>query len=343
MTKKSLKSISWDVTEEQYRSDPAFSYSQIATFFRKGPASLIKQDKEDTASLRGGSLVDTLLTAPEEFNDKFFVSSVPTPSENTVAVLNEILKQGIDTKIDLEHIPDNVKLQAMNKHGFYNYWKDPTRLNKLNTDGYEYYRLLALGTIKTIVSTDEKAKADLCVQAIMGNPTTSVYFTNNPFDKDTENLYQLKFKTNFSGQDVRCMFDIIRVDHKNKLIFPRDLKTTGENEEHFEHSFLKWCYFIQGELYTAILKQILSNDEYYKDFTVMPFGFLVVNKDNLSPMEWIITEETSAALSNAGYPTTWELISEMRWHFLSGVFKYKKDTYESNFSKTLTLKFLKNE
>ena len=34
--KKSLRDISWQVTEEEYRSDPSYSYSTIAKFDREG-------------------------------------------------------------------------------------------------------------------------------------------------------------------------------------------------------------------------------------------------------------------------------------------------------------------
>lgn len=339
---KSLKSLSWDVSEEQYRSDPAFSYSQIASFFREGPYSLIKTDKSDTASLRGGSLVDTLLTAPEEFNDKFLISSIETPSEMVLKVLKVLWDTVNDKKLDLEHIPDNIKLKAMNDNAFYTYWKDITRLRKLQEDGYEYYRLMSLGLNKIIVSEEDVKTAEACVRAVKENLTTSRYFLNNPFDKDTENLYQLKFKATINNYDLRCMFDIIQIDYKNKLIIPTDLKTTGKNEEEFEHSFIQWGYFIQAELYSKILKYILSQDEYFKEFTVLPFRFIVVNKLSLSPLEWIVTDDTYESLKKAGFPDTWKLLEEMDWHFKQRIFNYTKESYIKNFSREIALKFLKS-
>lgn len=341
MIEKSLKSISWDVSEEQYRLDPAFSYSQIAAFFREGPSSLIKTDKDDTASLRGGSLVDTLLTAPEEFEEKFLVSSVKTPSELVLKVLRQLWDTVDDKQLDLEHIPEKIRLKAMNDNAFYTYWKDTTRLNKLQEDGYEYYRLMSLGLKKIIVSEEDVKTAKACAEAVTTNETTRKYFLSNPFEKDTENLYQLKFKTSIDGYTVRCMFDVIHVDHVNKTITPADLKTTGKNEEDFQHSFLQWCYFIQAELYYNILKKAILNDEYFKDFTLLPFRFIVVNRDNLSPLEWIVTENTYEVLRKAGYPSTWELIPIMHWHLKQRIFNYTKESYTNNFSREISLKFLK--
>ena len=52
---------------------------------------------------------------------------------------------------------------------------------------------------------------------------------DNPFDDTTERLYQLKFKGKYEGIDLRIMADEIIVDHKNKLIYPIDLKTSFHN------------------------------------------------------------------------------------------------------------------
>lgn len=343
MSTKSLKSISWDVSEEQYRADPAFSYSQIATFFRKGPMSLKKSEKEDTSALRGGSLVDTLLTAPEEFQEKFLKSSVATPGEMVLKVLNELFNTVTDKKLDLEHIPTDVKLKAMNKCGFYTYWKDITRLNKLQEDGYEYYRLMTLGFNKIIVSEEEVVSAEKCATAIKTNPTTSKYFISNPFDTSIENLYQLKFKTILRGFPVRCMLDAVQVNHQKKIIIPVDLKTTGKNEEIFEHSFIEWCYFIQAELYAAILKEIIQQDDYFKDFSIQPFRFVVVNKESLSPLEWVVTSHTYGALERAHYPSTWDLLAKMQWHYEHNIYNYTQESIDSSYSKPLLLKFLNND
>ena len=71
---KSLKDISWDVTEDQYRADSALSYSTLSRFNREGFDNLAHLfDKIESPSLLFGSVVDTLLTGTEkEFEDRFF-------------------------------------------------------------------------------------------------------------------------------------------------------------------------------------------------------------------------------------------------------------------------------
>ena len=82
------------------------------------------------------------------------------------------------------------------------------------------------------------------------------------------------------------MADMIAVDYEKKVIYPTDLKTSGKPEWNFEHSFLQWQYCVQSRLYWRIIKANLMKDDYFKDFTLMPYRFIVVNKVTLTPLVW---------------------------------------------------------
>ena len=107
----------------------------------------------------------------------------------------------------------------------------------------------------------------------------NIYYSKDYFG-EIEAFYQLKLKYNKNGLNVRCMFDRVIVNHITKAIQPIDLKTTGKDEEEFENSFLAWSYWIQSNMYSEILKLIIEEDDYFKDFTILPFLFVVVNKNN---------------------------------------------------------------
>ena len=82
------------------------------------------------------------------------------------------------------------------------------------------------------------------------------------------------------------MADLIVVDTEDKMIFPCDLKTSGHSEWNFQDSFVKWSYFIQARLYWRIIKDNLMRDNYFKDFELMDYRFIVVNKNTLTPLVW---------------------------------------------------------
>ena len=77
--KKSLKDIAWNVTEEEYRADSAYSYSTLAKFDREGFEKIDTLfDRVESPSLLFGSCVDTLLTDGQKaFDERFFVADFP--------------------------------------------------------------------------------------------------------------------------------------------------------------------------------------------------------------------------------------------------------------------------
>ena len=70
--KKSLKDISWQVDELEYRADNSYSYSTLAKFDREGFEKLDSLfDRVESPSLLFGSCVDTLITGSQEDFDNF--------------------------------------------------------------------------------------------------------------------------------------------------------------------------------------------------------------------------------------------------------------------------------
>lgn len=79
---------------------------------------------------------------------------------------------------------------------------------------------------------------------------------------------------------------LIIVDHKNKEIIPCDLKTSYKPEWDFYKSFIDWRYDVQSKLYYRIIKENIKKDSYFKDFTLKPYRFIVINKETLTPLVW---------------------------------------------------------
>lgn len=50
---------------------------------------------------------------------------------------------------------------------------------------------------------------------------------------------------------------------------------------------------IQAQLYAEILRQNLIEDEYFKDFQIAPYRFIVVNRYSLTPLVWTFDQTFS--------------------------------------------------
>lgn len=335
MIKKSIKELAWNVPEEEYRASPAFSYSTLATFERGGAECIPHlYDKKSSEPLRFGSLVDTLLTGPEEMDDKFYIAKISKPSEAIASILNLVWEQSDKSTKDLLKIPEETILKTANDFTYGMTWNPSTRIRKILEEGITYFKQLASAEGKMLISDTDYSLAQSNVETLKVHKFTKDLFYDNPFETDIEAHYQLKFKTSFDGQNVRCMFDRIIVDHKKKIIYPIDLKTTGKPEEHFDESFITWSYWIQSNMYSQILEKVISEDEYFKDFTIAPFKFVCINRYNKSPLVWVdynnLTTGDRLDKNNIRHKYWKTLAKELKWHLDSGIFNYSYDSIMSN-------------
>lgn len=320
---KSLKDISWNVTEEEYRADPAISYSTLARYEREGFNNLAHlYDKVESPSLTFGSIVDCLITgSAEELEERFLVADFPNIPDSQIAVLKKLFKnlEGSHRSLPLEKIPDNAILTATLNCQFQQNWKPETRVRIIKENGSEYWDLLNLAGEKTVVSQKVYDDAVACAEVLRNSEATRKYFEpDNPFDNSVEHFYQLKFKGEYEGIPVRCMMDLVIVLHGNKMIIPVDLKTSYKNTWDFPKSFKEWRYYHQAGLYHYILEQNIRKDEYFKDFKIAPYRFVVVSNNCRIPLVWEFDQTTSVADIHLGEETfrNWRSILPELNHYL---------------------------
>lgn len=294
MIEKSFKEISWQVDEPTYREDPAYSYSTLAKFNREGFAKLDTLfDKTTSSSLTFGSMVDTLLTDGEEaFNDRFFVAKFPEVSEKIVFLSQTIFHSFGESYSSIYDIPDSNILDIAKQLEYQPRWKDQTRVDDIKAKGAEYYSQLCASNGKEVVSETDYQDCLNCIDVLRTSEATRDYFSPCSPWENKEKLYQLKFKGTYHGINLRCMADLIIVDYDKKTIQPCDLKTSSHAEYDFFKSFIQWNYFIQAQLYWYILRQNMDKDEYFKDFELLPYVFIVVNRTTLNPLTWVYADTT---------------------------------------------------
>lgn len=291
MTKerKSLKDISWQVSEETYRADSSLSYSILSRYEREGFNNLDKLfDKIESPSLTFGSAVDAIITGgDEEFNSKFMVAEFPSLPDTMIQIVRTIFSSYKDTYTSIKEIPNNLIISAISDISWNNHWRPDTRANKIKEDGESYYNLLYMADNKVIINT--QTYNDVCntVSKLRNSDSTRFYFEeDNPFDDNIERLYQLKFKAILNGVPYRCMADSLITFHKEKVVVPIDLKTSSKPEWDFYKSFLEWNYSIQARLYWRIIRQAMDQDFYFKDFKLADYNFIVANRKTLQPLVW---------------------------------------------------------
>ena len=294
----SIKDIAWNISEPEYRKDEALSYSTLARYEREGKFNCLPTlfDQLSTPSLRFGSMVDTLLTDGEEaFNNAFIVVDDPGISDTLKDIAQTLVEMYKGEQIPFRNIPDAVISDVGRAKDFWAADKyNETRVKKIREACEPYYNILLLAEGKTVVTPKEIEDARRCVDVLKNDPMTKEYFNEDPFNEDVEIFYQLKFK----GEDpnfhipYRCMVDCLVVIHSIKVIIPIDLKTSSSNEWEFYKSFVKWRYDLQARNYWRLIRQTLDKDEYYKDFVLEDYRFIVINRNNLKPLVWEFNQTT---------------------------------------------------
>lgn len=291
MERKSLKDISWQVTEPEYRQDSALSYSTLARYEREGFNNLDKLfERVESPSLVFGSCVDTLITgSEEEFDQQFMVAQLDNPPSDTlVTITKKLFDTWKDGYTNINDIPDDAIIATIQDIPWNNHWLPKTRAKKIKEDCAAYYKLLYLSEGKTIISSLVYQDVLNTVDKLRAADSTRFYFEkDNAFDDNIERLYQLKFKATLDGVEVRCMSDLLVVIHDKKLVVPVDLKTSYKPEWDFYKSFAEWRYDIQARLYWRIIRYNMDRDPYFKDFKLADYRFIVANKKTLTPLVWL--------------------------------------------------------
>jgi hypothetical protein len=283
---KLLSTLSLNISEEEYRDIPALDYSLISRYTNTGFNGLETLfDKIESPSLIFGSLVDCLLTAPNEVGDKFFVSELSEPSEKVKKDV-EYLYNNTD-KEWLKEIDVDTILNALDMVEYQGNWKDYKRVETFIDKGQNWFRFLVVSSGKKVITKEVYDKALNVIDAFKSSKATKFYFEPNVEFADVQRFYQLKFKTKLkNGIDYKGMMDLIVVDYYKKEITICDVKTTSGKEWDFVNSFIKYNYYEQCSLYFRILSNVIKNDELFKDFKIVGFKFIVANVDNPQPLVW---------------------------------------------------------
>lgn len=326
---KSIKELSWNVSEEEYRADSAYSYSIIAKFAREGFRKIgsLFESTPLTPSLSFGSLLDSIISNNGVPDNRFTLQEDIKYSGKMTAIVKTLVREYGNScstikDIGYENIDKVAKEMDYYAHNRYN----AIRVSKIRAEGEKLYeRLRITGSIG--VTQKDLDDAIACYRELKDNPYTSRYLMD--YANDTEAYHQIKFKSQYQGIDVKCMFDRLIVSHVDKVIIPVDYKIT-QDEDKFNESVFKWRYDIQARLYIYILKEVISKDEYFKDFTIAPFQFVVINRFNKTPLVWefLVPEDNKAPLFGLDRTCydSWVILLQNMIDYI-GLYQVKKGGY----------------
>jgi len=328
---KSFKELCLEITENQYRELNAINYSLLSRYSQNGVRALKEDISLEGPGITFGSMVDTLITNKEAFNDLYYVSDVfVTPGIKQIV---DYIVSTTSYQCDINSIPEEVLIYAIEACDWQPNWKIETKIKKVLSEGRDYYKARIAAINKIPVSNfDFKEAMELCKEITQGMWTKNIFGIKGK--EGVEFLYQQKMKYTHemwnlygpSGKfiDLKAMIDIIIVDHNNKIIIPFDIKTTSSSLYNFKKSFYKYRYDIQAQLYNYILEKKCVNDDYFKDFSLLDIRFIVASREDMKVVSFIDDSEQGVYENNFKHWS--DLLKEIVFLKTNGM-EYEYDAY----------------
>lgn len=345
--------------EPEYRSDKsAHNYSKLKDFI-KDPLLVWKKkyitgdyEFKTTEQMDLGSLVDCKQFEPHLVDEKFCISSAPTPSEGSLKFVNALI--GLIEASESKTLEDNMLQEAYTLAGI----KTPLFENYINnkflgTDVEVYFAEKLAGLGKTTLGLPEFEAAERCVKMLNESPSTREIFrvkgeeiitdpNSGEITSHIEGIAQLGLKARIEGHLVRVLLDWVTVNHSTKEVSPYDLKTIGTGVEDFPFSFFKMKYYIQQGNYEAVVKEWVNAT--YPGYKINPFQFIVVDSSGfVQPLVYkILAPEGQSFLRtfrvrDREYISGLDIIELINYHTQNDLWTISKRNRESGGKVTIQL------
>lgn len=329
--------------DKNYFDDNSISYSQLRNL-SVGPAYFKKiqeEEQEDKEHFIIGSCVDTLLTEPDKFWEKYTLEfsevceKVPTGQMkdyleflllgNTPEAAYNFLKEQNGGKLrdNLEKFKEKAKE-----------WEEYTiYLNKRNL-----FNKNCFIEHKQTLTNEQYSLISRIVQSLKTNRFTRKYFEIND---NIEIKSQLEIYWEYKGEKCKSKLDLVLIDHNLMEIHTLDIKTTGKSPFSFNLSALQWRYDLQAAFYSTALYWLINksnNEEWgkYKFYKIKPFKFIVESSKYPGlPLIYEASEKFliggAEGFTSGGryYKGFVQLMDEFKWYKDNNSWDYPKDVIEN--------------
>lgn len=329
-------------------------------FFEQFKLGKKKKDKK-TPSLIIGDIVDFYLLDcngdAEEFESRFdekFALYNDTKGTGQVFILADILfditkqctneKDEITTSFITRFKEAYQKVQALGK---YSGKSESKVLEDFNENGLTYFETLVENSNKIVVELSLLERSRHIGETLLTDGFTEKIFKCK---EEEECFYKFPIEweyTTSSGKVIKCKseLDILKIDHNRKEIYPKDLKTTYDNES-FELSYMKNQYYLQGGFYYLAVKH-WARQEGMGDYNVLPMEFVVADtsSNNRRPIRYQLSREDMSNCLEGFYlrgnhhKGVIQIIEEISWAEDNNIWNCSKELYTKNGILQLDIKY----
>lgn len=308
--------------EEFYSKPFYFSYSSLSKllqapkiFFRH--YILNERDEKPESYLLEGKIIHCLLLDDGSFDEKYIISPVNLPSENTKQIVDKVYEYhcSLDTTFSTDDLNtyQNKILQILAEINLHQSLKtDAQRIEKIiNEQSKSYWEFLIISGNKTIIDSDTLRKCGEAVQILKANSQVCELLGLLKTEMEDINVYNEFYIETLTDKPfgLKGIIDNIKVDYEKKIIYVNDLKTTSKSIVDFPETINFYNYWLQAVMYYRLVHAYFA-DIIDEDWQVL-FHFVVIDKyqqvycfpvSQITMEEWLIKAE--------------DKLKEAEWHYL---------------------------
>jgi hypothetical protein len=334
-------------TEAEYRAVLMDSSSSLKEFsmdrrkyYKKYVLGESVVEKENLAA-NMGRIVETLLMEPEEFDGRFYLSSLASAPTGLmldfVEALYKYTAQATDEFGNITREFKDIAQDAYVESGFK--IKLEAVLGKFEgSDAEIYYKEIREIRSKglTVVTTREITNAENIVAELKNNfATADVVNLVNSSRWEVRDQLQVEGYT-VDGHLFKSMMDKVIIDHDKKTIQVYDLKCTWSVENFLEEYYLYRRAYIQAYLYFRACVSLIKTEEELADYKIEYPKFIVCDSTNyMNPLIYVLgeydMEDAYIGFEHKGrkYPGVKNLIEDLKWAQENNLWNISRENFLS--------------
>jgi len=299
--------------------------------------------EKDNQSTNMGKLVETLLLEPEEFDNRFYMSSTVSIPSGLMGEFVEALYRvtvectdddGIITR-DFEEITEEAYIASGFKI------KKEQVLNKFaGSDAEIYYKEIREVRSKDliVITTQDITNAEKIVDELRNNEFTSPIINQESDDRFTVfNQFKIDGYT-VDDHEFKSMLDKVIIDHETKTVHIYDLKCVWSVEGFYNDYYLYRRSYIQAYLYHKAMTWLSKQESSpFYEYEIGYLKFIVCDSINYySPLIYtvdsfdMINAYVGFEHSGKQYPGVRELIKDLKWAFENDTWTISRTNYNNN-------------
>lgn len=337
-----------------FATDPVLFYDQFVLGNKK-------KDKK-SVSLIIGDIVDFYildclgddLEFENRFDEKFSLFNGTKGSGQVFILADELydltLQDTNDEGIVTTELEDRLKeaLSRVQRAGKYKGATVEKAFKDFSDNGYEYFNQLVTNIGKTVVETSLLDKAKKVAQLILNDKFTSNLFAGSNEEIEYFPKFAIEWKYIVAEDtiiDCKSEIDMLLIDHSKLAIYPKDLKTTYDNEN-FEYGYTKYRYDLQAAFYHLAVKYwAIQND--MSQYKIKPMEFIVADTsvNNRRPIRYQISQlDLDNALMGYSirgqeYEGLFTLINNIVWAGKTDNWNVSRTVFDNNGKLPLNIKY----